>query len=277
MKFSSLSAVVLDMDGVLWRGEQPLPGFHEAFAFLHERAIPYALLTNNSGKTAAQYVDKLARMGVPGIAPERILTSAQATAAHLAGQYPAGTPIYVVGMDGIRDALESAGFDVVDDDAPAELVVAGIDFNLTYAKLKHAALLIRGGAAFIGTNGDLTFPSPEGLVPGAGSILAALQAATGVAPEMMGKPAAPMFERALAVVGASAANTLMIGDRLDTDINGAQAVGMQTALLLSGVTTPELLASGSVWPDVAYENLLALLTAWAGDGWIRAFRKAQRG
>jgi len=276
MKFNQISGVVLDMDGVLWRGDQALPGFHDAFAWFDEQAIPYALLTNNSGKTPAQYVAKFAAMGVLDMLPERILTSATATASYLSAHYPAGTRVYVVGMDGIRAALEEAGFDVVGADGAAEVVVVGIDFEFTYAKLKHAALLIRGGADFIGTNGDKTFPSTEGLIPGAGSLLAMLETAAGVSPLVIGKPGLPMFEAALRVTGTPAAKTLMVGDRLDTDISGAQAAGMQTALLLSGVATPEDMATGEVWADVAFETLEALLRAWAGDGWVQGRIKARR-
>jgi 4-nitrophenyl phosphatase len=276
MKFNKILGVVLDMDGVLWRGDQPLPGFHDIFAYLHERSIPYALLTNNSGKTPTQYVEKLARLGVPDVPAARILTSASATAAYLSGQYPAGTRVYVIGMDGIREALDAAGFDVVGEDGPAEVVVAGIDFALSYPKLRRAALLIRAGAAFIGTNGDKTFPTPDGLVPGAGSILALLRTATDIEPTVIGKPALPMFEAALRVTGTPAAQTLMIGDRLDTDISGAQQAGLATALLLSGVANPEDPMQSGIWPDVAFEHLEALLRAWAGDAWVQARSKARR-
>jgi 4-nitrophenyl phosphatase len=165
---------------------------------------------------------------------------------------------------------------VVHGDARAEVVVVGIDFGLSYESLKRAALHIRAGAAFIGTNADKSFPSPEGLIPGAGSLLALLHTATDVPPTVIGKPALPMFEAALRVTGTPAAQTLMIGDRLDTDISGARAADMPTALLLSGVTTPEALASSEVWADVAFESLEALLRAWAGDAWVQARIKLRR-
>lgn len=276
MNFSRVSAVILDMDGVLWRGEMPLPGLDDTFAWLAEQSIPYVLLTNNSGKTQAQYVEKLARLGIPDVPQHCIITSATATADDLAQHFPAGTRVYVVGMDGVRAALDAAGFDVVGEGEPAEVVVAGIDVTLTYAKIKHAADLVRGGAAFIGTNGDLTFPAADGLNPGAGTVLAAIQAASGVAPRVIGKPARPMFESALRVLGVPAERALMVGDRLDTDISGAQAAGLATALVLSGVTTPEQLAADGVWPDVAYEDLSALVRAWAGDAWMTGRARAKR-
>lgn len=279
MRFRTLSGVIFDMDGVLWRGDQPLDGLAELFRWLAESALPYALATNNSSKTPADYVAKLERMGVSGVPPERIVTAGTATAEALKRRYPAGTTVYVVGMGGIRQALDEAGFDLLPDDAsapPAQVVVCGVDFALTYDKLRLATLHIRRGADFYGTNPDRTFPTPEGLVPGAGSLLAALVAATDVTPTVIGKPHPPMFEMALAMLNAPAENVLMVGDRLDTDIQGAQAVGLRTALLLTGVTTPEMLATSDIWADVAYEDLPALLRAWAGDDWWQAQVRARR-
>lgn len=276
MNYDSISGIILDMDGVLWRDDLPMPGLHDLFAWLVERDIPYVLLTNNSSKTQQQYVEKFEKLGVTGVPEWRVLTSSIATAADLAARYAAGTSIFVVGMDGVRDALDAAGFDVVDENAPAEIVVAGIDIDLNYAKIKRAADLVRAGAEFVGTNGDLTFPSADGLNPGAGTVLAAIQAASGVAPRVIGKPARPMFEAALRLIGLNAAQALMVGDRLDTDIAGAKDAGLPTALVLTGVTTPEMLATSDIWPDVAYEDLAALVRAWAGDAWMIERARAKR-
>jgi 4-nitrophenyl phosphatase len=277
MKFSSIKGVISDMDGVLYRGETVLPGVHELFDWLHENSIPYVLATNNSSKTRAEYVSKLAQMGIPNVAESAILTSAIATADYLRERYPAGTRVYVLGMLGIREALIEAGFDLDDSGTePVEIVVSGIDFGLTYDKLKTAALHIRAGAEFIGTNGDLTFPNAEALVPGAGSILAALRAATGKTPTIMGKPHEPMFYASLHTLGLPPESVLMIGDRLDTDIIGAQKVGIQTALLFTGVSQPDDQMGENVWADVAYEDMPALVRAWAGDEWYRAKLKAKR-
>ncbi len=278
MKFAMIRAVVMDMDGVLWRGDDPLPGMIEMFEWLRESETPFALATNNSSKTQSDYVAKLTRMGVDDVPESAIVTSATATAAYLHGQFPAGTPLHVVGMSGLRRILDGAGFDLSGDELP-QAVVAGMDLNLTYETLKQAALYIRSGVPFIGTNPDLTFPSPEGLIPGTGSLLAALEAATDVSPTVIGKPRAPMFDTALATLGTSAAETLMIGDRLNTDILGAQRVGMPTTLLFTGVTTPDALSdtNNDIWPDVAYEGLPALISAWAGDAWYRQKIKAKRG
>ena len=280
MKFSSIDAIVLDMDGVLWRGGEPLAGMAELFVWLRESDTPFALATNNSSRTQADYVVKLGNMGVDWITEERIVTSATATAAYLQKDYPAGTRVHVFGMDGLRHTLTEAGFDTSDDlEGTPEVVVAGIDFEMRYEKLKQAALHIRNGAVFIGTNPDKTFPAPEGLVPGAGSMIAALETATDQTATVIGKPAAPMFQTALEVTGSAPERTLMVGDRLNTDILGAQGLGMQTALVFTGVTTSENLSDpdNTIWPDVAYEGLPELLKAWAGDKWYLDKLKLKRG
>ena len=144
-------------------------------------------------------------------------------------------------------------------DRDAELVVCGIDFDLTYDKLKTATLLIRGGARFIGTNPDSSFPSPEGLVPGAGSILALLESASGCAPIIIGKPERGMFEAALRQAGAKATETLMIGDRIGTDIIGAAALGIKTALVMTGVETEQSLRASETQPDLVFAGLPELV------------------
>lgn len=275
MKFTKIAAAIFDMDGVLWIGNQALAGLQELFTWLEERQIPYVLATNNSTKTPQDYVKKLESMGVNGVTPDHIITSSTATASYMSKRYPAGTPVYVVGMDGLRTALTEAGFDVNPHGA-VQVVVSGGDFELTYDKLKAATFHLHTGADFIGTNPDLTYPLPEGLAPGAGSILAALKAASGREPVVIGKPQPPMFEVALERLGTPAEQTLMVGDRLDTDIAGAKALGLATAVLLTGVTTPETLTMSDVWADVAYEDLPALLRAWAGDDWWMAQVKARR-
>lgn len=253
----------MDMDGVLWRGDQPLAGIHDLFAFLHARAIPFALATNNSRMTPADYVEKLAKMGVAGIEERQIVTSGTATATYVTRRYPYRSVIHVVGGDGLRKLITDAGFEITGEVDPRVVaVVVGIDFALTYDKLKKASLCVRAGADFIATNTDATFPTPDGLVPGAGSIVAALQTSTGKSPISMGKPGRAMFEAALESLGISAERTLMIGDRLDTDIAGAAEVGMQTALVLTGVTSPAEAEKANIQADSTFTGLPALLAAW---------------
>ena len=278
MKFSDVAALVIDMDGVLWRDSEPLPGLVELFDWLAESGTPYVLATNNSTNSPARYVAKLASMGVEGVPVERIITSGTATAAYMQRRYPAGTPVHVFGMDSLRQIIEAAGFDISDEE-PAQVVVAGGNFDTTYEMLKRATLALRAGADFIGTNPDTTFPTPEGLVPGAGSLIAALEAASDRRATIIGKPATPMFEAALELMGTTQAETVMLGDRLNTDIAGARNAGLRSVMLFTGVTTPEELASAGndIWPDVALDGLPDLLRAWAGDDWYREKLKAKRG
>ncbi len=279
MKFSTIQGVIFDMDGVLWHDKKPLAGFYELFAWLKESGIPYAFATNNSSKTPQDYVKKFADMGAD-VPVATIFTAAVATAQYMQTRYMAGTRLFVFGMNGIRTALDEAGFDLTEDDTEApQAVVVGIDFHMTYSRLKQAALHIRKGASFIATNADKTYPTEDGLAPGAGSIVAALEAATDQQAEVIGKPARPMFDLVLQFLGTPAPNTLMVGDRLDTDIMGGRDAGMKTALLFTGATTPDMLVNShnDIWADVAYEGLPDLLKAWAGDAWWIAQQKAKRG
>jgi 4-nitrophenyl phosphatase len=260
VNYDDIQGVIADMDGVLWRGDQPLKGMHEFFALVHEANIPFMLATNNSSKTRTDYVNKLAKMGVTTVAEENIVTSGTTTIDFLLREYPIGADVYVLGGAGLLHMVREAGFPIVERDA--EVVIVGLDFDVTYEKVKRAVLNIRAGGRFIATNPDVTFPSEEGLIPGNGALVAAVQAATDVEPEFMGKPYPPMFETALATMGTDAAHTLMIGDRLNTDIQGAAGVGMPTALLLSGVTTTDDMVTSNVQPTVAYESIMDVVKAW---------------
>lgn len=258
--FSALRAVLFDMDGVLYRGNQPLPGVAELLAFLDARGLGYACITNNATMTPAQYQAKLARMGL-NIPAERVITSAIATGRTLRTLYPRGTRVYIVGMTGLREALLADGY-FVEDARTAELVVQGADFELTYATLRTATLLIRAGARYVATNPDKTYPSEEGLIPGAGAIMAALIAATDTEPLIIGKPAPTMFHVAAELLGAPPSSVLVVGDRVDTDIAGATAAGMPAVLVLTGVTSRAEAERAPVAPAAIYSDLPDLLAAW---------------
>jgi len=254
---TDITHLIIDMDGVLYRGDQPLPGLREFFAFLRQKPIPFILATNNSTRTPQEVVVKLARMGAE-VLPTEVLTSGQATARLLAGEYPPGTRAHVFGMASLRKAMVEEGFELADKDVA--VVVASMDRDITYEKLKRAALLIRGGARFVATNRDPTYPSEEGLIPGTGSMIAALEAASGVEPMAVGKPEPHMFQLAMAEMGAKPETTATIGDRLDTDILGGQRAGLITICVLSGSTTrAEAEAFG---PDFVFEDICHLLSIW---------------
>jgi 4-nitrophenyl phosphatase len=256
-----LRALIVDMDGVLYRGNYVLPGTRGFLAFLREQGICFTLATNNATKTPQQFVERLAGMGVT-IQPEEVMTSALATASYLASIAAPGTRVFVVGQDGLRDALLEAGFVLVEDEA--EYVVAGMDFRIGYERLAQATLQIRAGARFIGTNPDRTFPSERGIVPGAGSLLAFLETATDVKPTVIGKPATAMIEQAIERMGAEPGTTAVLGDRLETDILAGQRANLPTILVLSGVTDRELLKKSEIQPDLVFDDVGHLHAVWKG-------------
>jgi 4-nitrophenyl phosphatase len=258
---AAVRAVVLDMDGVLWRGEEVVPQAPAFLDYLRGRGIPFALATNNSGQAPPDYDAKLARLGLGPVPYERIITSGVVTAHYLKAHLPPGSGVYVVGGDGLRALVQQAGFVLTDTDVAA--VVAGIDRQFTYQKAWTATKYIRAGALFIGTNPDVTFPMPDGPSPGAGSILAMLAAAGGRQPLIMGKPAAHMFEDAVAALGTTPAETLMIGDRFDTDIVGARAAGLQTALVMTGIESrTSITLHGDLRDTLVVDDLAALHAMW---------------
>jgi 4-nitrophenyl phosphatase len=255
----ALRSLIIDIDGVLWHGRQPLPGVPAFFDFLRTRGIRFIIATNNSARRASEIVERLARLGTH-VDESQVLTSAEATAMYLPRVAPSAVRVFLIGGDGIANALARAGYRLVEQNA--DVVVVGIDFALTYDKLKRATLEIRRGARFIGTNSDKTFPSDEGLTPGAGAILAALQATTDVAPIVIGKPERPMFDLAVEKMDADRTATAMLGDRLETDIEGARRAELKSILVMTGVTTREILAQSDIRPDLTFENLDALREAW---------------
>lgn len=262
LDLATIQAVLFDMDGVLYRGQQVMPGVHTLLAFLEAQGIRYACLTNNASMSPEQYEEKLGAMGI-AIPAQLVLTSALVTGHYLRSAYPAGTRVMIVGMRGLHEALFADGYFIEDQTTP-ELLVQGADFELTYNKLKAATLAIRRGARYIATNPDRTFPAEEGLIPGAGAIMAAIVTATDTQPLVIGKPAPTMFLVAAEMLGVTPAQTLMIGDRLDTDIAGARAAGMCNALVLTGVSRREDLASEAIAPDMVIDGLPDLLAAWHG-------------
>jgi 4-nitrophenyl phosphatase len=248
----NIRALILDMDGVLWRGDQAIGDLPAIFAKIARLGLKFILATNNATRSVQQFVDKVASFGVT-IEPWQVINSAQATAHYLSQKHPEGGPVYVVGEEGLIAALQEKGFYPADNKPLA--VIAALDHGLTYEKLRTATLLIRGGAAFIGTNPDRTFPTPDGQVPGAGSILAFLEAAADVQPLVIGKPGPAMYQFALERLGTTPEETLIVGDRLETDIAGAQQLGSPCALVLSGVTSPEQARQWEPAPDLIAEHL----------------------
>jgi 4-nitrophenyl phosphatase len=255
-------AWIFDMDGVLYRGSEVLPGVKELLDALALRERPVMLATNNSMSTPEAYERKLAAMGLD-IPASAVITSALATRDYLVRTLPEGAGIYVIGMPALREQLfTGTSFHPVQygEEQPAAVVI-GLDLDFTYAKLKAAHEAIQRGALFIATNADSTLPMEAGLVPGAGSIVAALAAASGQNPIVIGKPETPMLETAMRQMGSQPEETVMLGDRLDTDILAGERAGMQTVLVLTGVSTREDLATAEALPDVVVSDLPSLVEA----------------
>jgi 4-nitrophenyl phosphatase len=255
---NEVNGLVIDMDGVLWRGDEPIPGLERFIRSLRQQKIRFVLATNNNTKTPTGFAEKAVALGAQ-VLPEEILTATTATIHYLHKHYPRGTPLYAIGEKALKDQLETAGYILAERGVAA--VVVALDRNLTYEMLKRATFLINAGAAFIGVNPDVVYPTPEGLAPGSGMVLAALHATTGCSPVIIGKPEIGMFQIALERMGLPAAQCASLGDRLDTDIAGAQRAGLKSILVLSGVTTPETLAACPIQPDWVFPSILELTDA----------------
>lgn len=242
------------MDGVLWRDHVMLPGVVPFFQTLRQGQIPFVLATNNSTQTVENVREFLAKSDVM-IDQQEVLTSATGLGPFLQHALPKGAGVLVIGAQALQQALQEAGFKLLPSAEGADAVVVGMDPSFNWDKLTEATYAIRAGAKFVGTNPDKTFPTERGLGPGAGSILAALQAATNVQPLIFGKPEPHLFKEALRRLQCAASDAAAIGDRLETDILGGKMAGLQTILLLTGVTSREDLDQSTIKPDAVFADL----------------------
>jgi len=261
MKLQKYKTILLDGDGVLWRSNQPIPGIKPFFDLLNDLGVRWALLTNNNTRTAQNYIDKLENFGIPAN-PTSVFTSSTVTADYLLENYGKDAVLHVVGMDGLTRTLTDAGFQfTTGEEIPKNnvtAVVAGMDREINIQKITIAMRLIMGGADFIATNTDGSFPTPDGIKPGTGTVIGALQFASGTEPYIVGKPQPAIFETALKVLGSKIENTLMVGDRLNTDILGANKLGIQTAAVLTGVTSRDEINQSEIKPDFIFEDIKSL-------------------
>ncbi|MCV6584470.1 MAG: HAD-IIA family hydrolase [Marinibacterium sp.] len=246
-------AVISDLDGVVYRGAQPIPSAVEAFQAWAARGVPFAFVTNNSTRSASDVSDKINAMGIP-TTPRQIVTSAMVAARRLADLVPPGAPVQVVGADNLARITRDHGYEVCKDGGAAVLV--GLDQRFTYDTLARAQRAILNGAVFLGTNPDLRIPVEGGVIPGAGTLLRAIEAATGVSPIVVGKPQPDLIHDALGILGADTSDTVMIGDQLATDIAAGQAAGLRTVRVRTGVSDP---GPSTITPDYDAETLDALL------------------
>jgi 4-nitrophenyl phosphatase len=237
---SYIKALILDMDGVIWKADAPIGDLASTFRRIRERGLKFVFATNNGTKTPEEYQIKLCDLGVD-VDTSQVVTSALGIAFLLAQKYPRGTKVFMIGGNGVLKALKERGFEVLPvERAPeAQVFVMGIDRDINFQKVSEAALLVRNGVPFYTTNADKTFPTPRGEIPGSGAWLSIITTATGIEPIIAGKPFPYLMELSLERLGTSKEETLVIGDRLETDIAAGQSVGCPTALVLSGVSTKD--------------------------------------
>jgi 4-nitrophenyl phosphatase len=255
-----IKSLIIDMDGVIWKADAPIGDLAAIFRRIRERGLKFVFATNNSTKTSEQYGARLKEFGVD-VEPWQVVTSSQAAAHALAQKFPPGTKVFMIGEDGLRIPLQERGFEIpsVEDAPGAQAVVMGMDRGVSFQKMVEATLLVRSGAPFYATNADKTFPTPRGEIPGAGAWIAVITTATDVEPIVAGKPFPFLMELAMEKLRTSPQETLVIGDRLETDIAAGQAVGCPTALVLSGVSTSE---QTEIWRppiDIIAEDLATLI------------------
>jgi 4-nitrophenyl phosphatase len=259
----TLRLAIFDLDGVVYRGRQPVPGAAALVAALREQGLLIRFATNNSMATRAMYVPRLVEMGIAAELDE-IVTSTSATIDHLHAHLPEVRSLLAVGAPGMLDELRGAGFEATAAgdavigsydggplDAAYDAVIAGLDPSFDFRRLAAATTAIRAGAHFIATNADLRYPTPTGFLPGAGSIIAALRAASGVDPLVIGKPQPGIFQAILERAGVRPEDAVAIGDNPDADMVAAHRAGMRSILVLTGVADATLAATldGERRPD----------------------------
>lgn len=253
---------ILDLDGVLYRGSEPIRDAVQTVQRLQSSGKPVFYLTNNSGLTREQYAERLRTMGVAA-EPSHFMTSAWATTQYVLSQYDRAK-VFVVGEPGLQSELRNSEIQTIEnpDEQSVDCVIVGIDRSFSYERLRQAQWAILDGAAFIATNSDSTYPAEnDRLLPGAGTIVAAIQTATGVEPFVVGKPNTWMLELLLQRNGHSPQEALLIGDRLDTDIAIAKRAGVPSALVLTGISTLDDLqtAPSEQQPDYVLTSLLEMM------------------
>jgi len=245
---------LIDIDGVLVRGGKPIPGAADALDNLSKRGS-VVLLTNNSTRSRVRHVENLRTLGFD-IDPDGLLSSSYLAAEHLrrGGET---LRVWVLGEEGLREELQQAGHRLASAPAEAEALVVGMDRSITYETLANALTALRAGAQFIATNEDGTFPAEDGFLPGAGAMVGALRG-MGFAPDaVIGKPSPLAFRAALMQAGSDISQAAMIGDRLETDIAGAHASGIDTVLVLSGVAGRDDIDRSGIRPTWIAEDLAA--------------------
>jgi len=255
---------LIDLDGVIYRGNELLPGAKEFVSWLETTKKKYLFLTNNSFATAAQILAKLERLGIASN-NAHLLTAGQAAVQNIARRFPKGT-VYVVGEHPLIELVEAYGLTVASIDAQeADAVLVGLDRDFDYAILTSAMNAVRSGALFITINRDPVLPVAGGFIPGCGALAAAIEVASRVTPEVVGKPEPMLLQEAMHILNSQPGETVMIGDGLQIDILAGQNAGTHTLLVLSGSSSREDVEKSSIKPDHVYENLADLMKELAQE------------
>jgi 4-nitrophenyl phosphatase len=251
----AVKGIISDLDGVVYRGEAGIRDAIQAFNNWERTGIPYAFVTNNSTRSPEDVAEKLRFFGVT-VTPGRIVTSSLVAAQMMKERWPPRTPVFVIGAPALNNAIAAAGFEITD--RSPEVIVMGLDRNISHRKLCVAVDALLAGATLIGTNPDLLLPTANGFELGAGAMLTAVSAATRVRPIVLGKPEPHMIETALQRLGTPRESTLMIGDQVATDIQAGKRTGLYSVLVTTGVAERE--EPGLSPPDIVIDSLTEIPT-----------------
>ena len=252
--------LLVDLDGVVWVGRELVPGSIEALRSLHSAGVEVVFVTNNPGKPAAEYARRLVEAGVE-VAPERVVTAGEATAALAAERCGPGATAFAIGAPAFHETIAATGLSLLESEAgrSADAVLVSGHRGFDYDELLTATLALQRGAALFATSHDPTLPMPGGPWPGTGAVLAAVETASGAEAVIGGKPEPHLFELARERIG-DATRVAMVGDRVSSDIEGGRRAGLETILVLSGATSREGAADATPTPDRVVENLSALVS-----------------
>lgn len=253
-------AFIIDLDGVVYLQNEPVPGSAEAVNRLAAEGRKFIFLSNNSAPTLAQYVEKLRRMGID-VDESRVINSSYAVKRYLERNHDyVGRTAYAIGEEGLRSVLTGMGMRILDGEEGrrADFVFVGWDRRFDYEKLKVAGLAIRNGAVYVATNSDATYPTPMGLWPGSGALVAAVNTASGATPAVVGKPDPFIIGVAMEKMESDPDETLVVGDRLDSDVEAGIAAGVDTLLVLTGIDGEANIEAQGIRPTHVRNDLAGL-------------------
>jgi len=257
-QLASVKGFIVDLDGVLWRGGEALPGAVEFIRHLEGRSRPYVVATNDPTARPDELAGWLRELGMP-VAPERVLTAGMVVIEALQRKRPRGAEVQVIGTDSLKQLVVEAGYRLAE--VNAEAVIVTLPEEVQMSELTQAIRALNRGAEFLAPNREMVYPSDDGVGAGDGMLVAALEAATGRRARVLGKPRRAFFRSALRMVGLPAAEVLVVGDNLRSDIQAGRRAGCRTALVLTGMTDREQLAASGEKPDWAFEDVRGLASA----------------